>query len=81
MKNLPNVEVMRSRDFDDDLREPTPILPGVVGSITFSPDKSNPVHDPALVIAQAEVERLRAGNRKLLDENNELKRLLKVRNK
>ena len=78
MDKLPNVEVMRSRDFDDDLHEPAPILPGVVGSITFAPDRWNPAHDPAVVAAQSEVERLRAGNRKLLDENNELRRQIRI---
>lgn len=72
MKDLPNVERI--------LCEPTePLVTATglqVGSITFPPSQSNPLHDPALVIAQAEVERLRAGNRRLMDENNELRRQL-----
>jgi len=68
MDKLPNIEVMRiTRPFDDDLHEPTPVLPGVVGSITFGPNKGAPCYDPTLVLAQAEVERLRDGNRRLLD--------------
>jgi hypothetical protein len=54
--------------------------PVVVGSITFGPDKSNPCHCGNCVTMQAEVERLRAGNRNLLNErasllvmNNELR--------
>lgn len=67
MKDIPNIEVMRSRDFDTDLHDPMPIMPGIVGSITFNANKNAPCYDPALVLAQAEVERLREGNRKLLD--------------
>ena len=80
MDKLPNVEAMRTtRPFDDDLADlPHTVSAGVVGSITFGPDKSNPLHDPALVLAQSDVERLRAGNRKLMDENNELRRQLEM---
>ena len=76
MDKLPYVEVMKSRDFDTDLHDPMPVLPGVVGSITFAPNKDAPCHDPAQVLAQSEVERLRAGNRVLLDENNQLREQL-----
>lgn len=76
MDNLPNIEVMKSRDFDTDLHGPAPVL--TVGSITFGANKEAPCHDPALVLAQSEVERLRAGNRKLLNENNDLRRQIRV---
>ena len=39
-----------------------------IGSITFAPDQSKPCYLPAQVLAQAEVERLRMGNRQLLDQ-------------
>ncbi len=82
MDKLPNIEEMRiTRPFDTELHEPTSILPGAVGAITFAPNKDAPTYCAGCILLQAEVERLRAGNRKLLDENNELKRLLRVRTK
>lgn len=33
MNDLPNIEAMRTRDFDTDLHGPAPILAGVVGAI------------------------------------------------
>jgi len=58
----------RTFDDDDDLREPTPVLPGIVGSITFNADKNAPCYCAECVVLRAEVERLRVGNRALLDE-------------
>jgi len=62
---------MKTRDFDTIL-DPINGSAPVVGSITFAPDKANPAHDPEKIVLQAEVERLRAGNRQLLDRINEL---------
>ena len=68
------VPTVGHRPFDTTLPDVTaPVTAGIVGSITFAPNKNAPCYDPAVVLAQAEVERLREGNRKLLDENNELK--------
>ena len=57
-----------SRTFDDDFREPTPVTPGIVGSITFNANKNAPCHCANCVVWEQEVLRLRAGNRALLDE-------------
>ena len=62
MKDLPNVEAMRCEPV-----EPCHPVGLTVGSVTFGPNKDAPCYDPALVLAQSEVERLREGNRKLLD--------------
>ena len=51
------------RPFDDELHDPAAVLHSVTGSITFAPSKDAPCYDAALVLAQAEVERLREGNR------------------
>ena len=57
-----------SRPFDDDLYEPTPVLPGIVGSIAFNANKNTPCYCAECVVLRAEVERLRHGNRVLLDK-------------
>lgn len=60
-----------ARPIDDNMDARVQDLQAVgmmTGSITFAPNVNAPCHDSALVIAQAEVDRLRSGNRKLLDQ-------------
>lgn len=60
-----------TREFDTTLPDvTTPVTAGIVGSITFNPNKAAPTYCPSCILLQAEVERLREGNAALMKELN-----------